>query len=860
MKKCFCYVFAVVFLAMNLSANSSTNLLENPGFEEGLKDWRLNEWSGVKGKINFTADKKEPRSGEGCAKIEWVSGGDNVLLSQRVPIAGAKSLLLTFWAKSIIQASTNDRVQATAEFFNKSGNRISKGLNEIFTTSDVYQEFSWSFSTPPETVAVNIHLRCRQTVTCFDDVKLIESYGIYIKKSIVWLPGEELVIDIYNDLKGRETTSLSIELYDNAGKLFTRGERLIKAKSADVFEFPVKGIKPGTYTLKVYPSDNPDKAIINAVVWPENNPKWPAPYEKLKVRNNFVTELFDRKNITVSAEEPLKFINPRLGWVFFSVRADKSGILEFPGVASISLKLESGKVTESMQFLSAGENVIRVKNIVKLDEITITTMPDVIASEFESDEVRYKFVNGLMESPGMIEFLCNSNFIMERFANGNSLAQDEIPAAHRERIDRWRATGRKTICTVSRTGIGSRWGVKHPDTEKFWMSRVGLTELDGLAIDEFANENETEIPFYDNTVKKINTKYPEKTLIAYTCPAWYAHTRTVEFRKTLAAGNHAYGPELYMREQRNEGTAKSYINTFFDYLRQWERAYPGAMRHIVWTYGSCDGYYASYVIDTFPNANYKYFLDLQFCIAANDPLFFGMRGVCPWIIRYTTPDTLAWQAKLIRHYCIEGNRTMLSDKYGYKYDAEHLKNQDCSDGLDGWEVEPAAPGSITAKKITDYGFNRGTRNTAPDGDDVILMTRVPGKVNRIAQTIVNLKPGSDYEISLRSADYDDVIADKNPLKVMPIRLTIKDAKVNKEKSIIHVYPVLQKMKSRKNGICGNHYAVTFRATASTAKLIISDESPDIDARQYHDKPFSPVDLNQKQVLFNFVQIQEVLPE
>jgi hypothetical protein len=860
MKKYLYYIFTVMVFTMNLLVYSADNLIKNPGFEEGLKYWSQHEWSGLKGKINFTADKKDPRSGESCAKVEWISGGDNILLTQRIKIDGKKSLMLTFWAKSIIQASTNDQVQATVEFFNKAGKRISRTLHKIFTTNDIYQEFSWNFSTPPKTAAINIHLRCRRTITCFDDLKLIESYGVYLKECIVWLPGKELVLDIYNDLNNNKITTLAIELYNKTGKLCVSGRHSIKAQSGDTFDFAVKYIKPGNYKLKVYPVDEPDKAIVQRIVWPENNPKWPAPYNKLKVRNNFVTELLCRKNVNISIENPLKFMNPRIGWVFISAKTDKNGTLELPGTAKVSLKLKPGKKVESMQFLPAGENIISVKNSIKLNEITITTMPEVIASEFESDKARYKFVNGLMESPAMLDFLRNSNVIMERFANSNSLKQDKVPYKDRERIARWRATGRKTIANVSRTGFGPRWGVKPKDTEKFWMSRVGLTELDGLSIDEFASEDSKEIPYYDNTVKKINAKYPDKTLYAYTCAAWYAHTRTVGFRKTLAEGNHAYAPELYMREQCNEGAAKLYINTFFDYLRQWERAYPRAMHHIIWTFGSCDGYYASYVIDTFANASYKYFLDLQFCLVANDPSFFGIRGVCPWIIRYTKPDTLAWEAKLIRHYCIEGKRTMLSDEYGYKYDTGHLKNPDCANGLDSWKVEPAATGSIKAEKIKDYGFNRGTRNTAPDGDDVIVMTRVPGKVNRISQTIKNLKPGHDYEVSLLNADYDDVIADKNPLKVMPVRITIKGAKIDKKRSIINVYPVVQKMKYRKNGICGNHYSVVFRATSPTAELIISDEAPDVNARQFHDHPFAPVNMKQKRILFNFVQIQELLPQ
>ncbi len=857
-KHLFCFV-PIIALMINLYADASKNLLRNPGFEEGLKYWGQNEWSGKESKASFTASRKDARSGENSARIEWISGGDNLLLSQRVTIDGPKSLLLTFWAKSAIQESTNDQVQATAEFFGKDGKRITPSLNKIFTTSDIYQQFSWSFSAPPGTAAINIHLRCRRTVTCFDDVKLIESYGVYLKESIVWPEPKELVIDIFNDLKGDETATLAIELYDGAGNLFSSGKRPVKAHSADTFSFPVKDIKPGTYKLKVYPVGKPESAVVNTIVWPENAPAWPAPYDKLKVRNNFVTELAVRKNIDLGPEKPLKFMNPRRGWVFFSFKADVPCTLQLPGAAGVKLEFVPGQTAESMQFLTAGEHSIAADRSAGFAEITVTTMPEVIASEYESDEARRKFTEGLMDSPAMAEFLRNSNIIMERFVNSNTLEPDKIPESHRERITRWRASGRKTIATAHRTGIGPRWKVTPPDTTKFWTSRVGLNELDGLAIDEFGGESEYDVPFFIEAVNTINRRYPGKTLYAYCNAAWYAHTRTNGFRKVLAAGGHAFTPELYMREQRDKSTAKRYINDFFNYLRLWEHNNPGACRNIVWTYGSSDAYYASYVLDTFPNADHRYFLDLQFCLAANDPAFFGLRGVCPWIIRYAKPDTLAWQAKLIRHYCIEGNRTMLSDKYGYKYDAGHLANPDFADGLAGWTVEPAAPGSITIENIKNYGFDRGTRNTAPDGDDVLLMTRVPGRVNRISQTLQNLKPGSYYEISLKSADYDDVKNGQSPLKMMPVRISVQNAEIDQERSYIQVYPVVQKMKPREQGICGNHQTIVFRAKAPTAKLIITDEVPQFKGRQFHQRPFAAANPNQQRVIFNFIQVQELLP-
>ena len=81
------------------------------------------------------------------------------------------------------------------------------------------------------------------------------------------------------------------------------------------------------------------------------------------------------------------------------------------------------------------------------------------------------------------------------------------------------------------------------------------------------------------------------------------------------------------------------------------------------------------------------------------------------------------------------------------------------------------------------------------------------------------------------------------------------------KSVIHVYPgVPNNTHGRKNGIVGNHHRMVFKAKSPTAELVISDEAPAIPARTYHGQPFAPADPAQKRLIFNFVQVTELLDE
>lgn len=843
-------------------ASAGKNLLKNPGFEENFKHWGQFEWSGKPAKIHYIADKTSPRSGEKCARIQWESGGDNILIGQPVRVGENKNFLLSFWAKSDVEVSHNDRVQATVRFLNAAGKEVAAARHKIFSTGNIYEEFRWSFTAPEACTSLFVYLRCRKTAACFDDVSLMESHGVHLRSCFIWLPENQLVLNIFNALPSQKSAELEVELFDRQGKQVFRGKVEAAYGADSVAAVPLGRLAPGPYKVKVYPAGDESRAATDQVLYPDTDVKWPKPYDKLKVRNNFVTELAvsDRPTELKSGRK-LEFPNPRRGWVFFAFTPESDGLLQLPGKRQVQLHLRRGVPVESMQMLDEGLNQVTALTDVKLASHSITTMAEVIADEYESDAARRKFTDGLMDSYAMREFLRNSNVVQERFPNHNVLTPDGIPESERPRIAAWRASGRYTITTVTRTGFGPRWKVRPEDTAAFWLSRVGLRELDGLFIDEFGSEKADETPFFAPAVREINRQYPDKMLAAAACAAWYSHTRTNDLRAALAEGKHAYAPEQYLREQPDEGAAKNYINDFFEYARLWEKTFPGAIGNTLWCYGSCDAYAAYYGLDCFASCDYKYFLDMQFAVLVNDPVFFGQRGVVPWIIRYTRPDTLLWQAKLIRHYLIEGKRTLLSKEYGYQFDARHLTDGDCAEGLRHWRVQAAAPGSVAARSIKDYGFSRGTRNTPPAGDTVIEFRRVPGKVNRIGQTLRNLKPGKYYEVSVRTADGDDVDRDTPVMKLMTLRMTVRGAEMLPDRSAVRVYQVVpNNTRGRRRGIVGNRYDLVFRAVAPEAELVLSDEVPDIAAKSYHGQKFAPADPAQNKVIFNFVQVTELLDE
>ena len=848
MKLSLTLVLALLGLSM---LGADANLLNNPDFEDGLRHWGISEWSGKPYEADIAEDKSQACQGEYAAKIQWISGGDNFVLSQEVALPEARNYLLSFQAKAAVQPGGDATCHVTLRFFDDQRKAIGDMVHKIFNINENYQLLQWSFTAPDDAVKAIVCLRCRRITTWFDCVRLVGSQGLYLKNAMFWPQERQLVMELFNSDDGRYA-QVEAELLGQDAKW--QGVFEVPSLQTTYIQADLPDLPPGKYLLKCSAKGYPEITASQELVLTSCRTAWPAPYDTLKVRNNFVTELLVDRALSIASGQAVPFQNPRRGWVRICFHSDNG--------VSLALDHQPRLIKpddEAMLFLDEGNHRIVGDRDATLD-ISITTMGECIASEYETNPVHINLTD-VSGSTGMKEFLRNSNVVMERYPNNNVLDQDAAPDSAAVRLAAWRAQGRHAITNVTRTGYDSRWKVRPEDTVQFWGTRIGMREMDGISIDEFGRESDAESAFYAPAVDALTSRFPGRTLYAYTCAAWYAHDNTKALRKALLDNHHVIAPELYMREQASEAQAKLYISDFFNYLRLWEKAEPSSLPGIIWTYGSCDAYFANYCLDNFASADYRVFLDLQFFLAANDPELWGLRGVCPWIIRYTRKDTLLWTARLVRHYLIEGKRTLLSQEYDLHYNGDYLRNPDFADGLASWQVQPAAEGTVFTQAVKDYGFNRGTRNTAPDGDTVVVMKRIPGEANRITQTLRNLKPGKYYEINVRSCDYNALIDNNAPtaLQLLPLRLTLQGAEVLADKSMIHVYPIAQKT-GRSEGLCGNHTNVVFKATAPTGTVVISDETPNLPHRNFHGFDYAPVNPELPAIAFNFVQVTELLEE
>ena len=98
------YVFCPLLLlcfGLGLRAQE-TNLITNPGFEEGQEPWQLDNW--MKNEVSWSRDPGNPHSGGWSMKVELtkVLNGPNLMLAfPHLPLRGQTAVRVRFWARGV---------------------------------------------------------------------------------------------------------------------------------------------------------------------------------------------------------------------------------------------------------------------------------------------------------------------------------------------------------------------------------------------------------------------------------------------------------------------------------------------------------------------------------------------------------------------------------------------------------------------------------------------------------------------------------------------------------------------------------------------------------------------------------------
>ena len=574
--------------------------------------------------------------------------------------------------------------------------------------------------------------------------------------------------------------------------------------------------------------------------------------------NGLVTELLGAE-VRLGAGESAEhtFTNPRKGWVFVAVRAAQPK--DTP--VRVVLTSEEGSPTiiehvgtggdrlEAMRLLPAGEH----KLVVSADNAVAATL--VVRAIPALGHCRYGYdprvpPYGPYDWPYLEKHVTpHVNYLV-----GSGTAEQN------RTLVRWRAQGKQCLIECGAPGL-----VNAPDVEltgeaayQYWTRHEAFTNplIDGGLADEFlAKTPKAYYEAWTEGVRKLHAdeRLRDKRLYPYCTGTIVELEHCRKFVEAVIETGGKIAWERYQEELPTEAEARAFIESEVkDDMMVWEQHVPGCRRHMILVLGYlCMMTAETQSVD--PNVDFKYYLDMQCHMIANDPAFEGLYGLQTYTSGYTDDETMRWMYRLFRHYFIEGNTEMLSERYGFTYRVDHLTNPDFVDGTDGWVVESAERGSVTTKSHPGYGRMQG-RMGSDRGDEFLWTRRSERMANIICQQAVGLVPGKLYSLKLVTADYGELKAGKSTEAIHPVSVTIDGVTMIDDKSFVWAQPNLYcrflPPFSETNNFWFNHHHYVFEAQAETAMVTIKDWRSDSD-------PGGPAG---QELMYNFAELQPYFAE
>jgi len=589
--------------------------------------------------------------------------------------------------------------------------------------------------------------------------------------------------------------------------------------------------------------------------------KEPSLESEPRVLNNLVTELVNLESLPVEPYREFAFTNPRDGWVFVSCTAHLED-----DAAGMTTSLDAGQddplfvhrpgapdMQEAMRYLKAGEHKLRIRRsegtaALKpvVEKLVIRAVPALmycsIPASAHSGYGRYDF-DFLAK-----DVLPNINTIV------GSGSESILPLRKQ-----WRKRGgqwylEQNLPSVLRDAQTPDGKPEFPDIPEpltasyaydWWAKSSGFTApaMDGLLADEVVPHIPREdYAAYIAAIKKIagDKRFAGRAVHLWIGGRMYRSPEATELLNTAIAAGYKAAWEVYLPEAPTEQKALELFDvTITEVMKNWEKAHPNFAQKLIFVLGILCAPPESLNVN--PHVDYKVFLDMQYHHLANSPECAGLYGVMSYKSAYAEEEALRWCGRLFRHYCIEGKRNLLSEEYGFKYQLDHITNADFDDGLNGWTVAAAAPGSVDTTEISGLPGKLGRYKSPRNGRFCLRMKRQAAKPNKVSQEIRNLEQGRLYSLKLIAADYQDILNKKVEKKRLAISIDIENVTTLPEKRLDADVTIFG-----KGWI--NHHRIVFRAQDTTAMLTISDWADD-------NTPGGPIG---QELICNFVEIQPYL--
>ena len=453
--------------------------------------------------------------------------------------------------------------------------------------------------------------------------------------------------------------------------------------------------------------------------------------------NNLVTEVL---NATVdSNEQTLQFNTPRDGWVFIAVQDDKTG--QFRIILDNSAEVITAETPrhESFREVSAGEHTLTVsgENLVGA-RIVVRSIAEIF---------NYcPCVNSFVTENPPYDWTFHQRYGLPAITTQNG---GRIPEEQRE----WfRAQGYKWLGNLNCVNPDSPEVMVKLLTE---ASGMNDPQYDGVTCDEqFFNQAGALFNFAQGIRAYPN---PNNRLI-YTWIVGKPTTPGVDhdFLAACVDASHGRGKlliEAYCRTKGTEQDALEYLDYYVtETIRQFRKNLPGIIESTGVIFGDFNQL-PILSLHHHPEVDYKYYLDLQLNLVANAPEFADLGVVGYWGSYYADHELHRWAYMLLRHYCVEGKTTMLSDEYGFTYLPGHVTNGDFRGTFNGWTVQ----GDVTLDRCDGMASASQNRWGGNDGigDTFAVFHKTDDTVSTLSQTATGLVPGKTYLLQFVTFDADD---------------------------------------------------------------------------------------------------------
>lgn len=571
--------------------------------------------------------------------------------------------------------------------------------------------------------------------------------------------------------------------------------------------------------------------------------------------NSVVTQLLRVERGSEEAHTAkYEFDNPRDGWIFITSTSD--------GIVSISIDAAKpktvivhnplGKPTiEAMRHLPVGKHLVKVESrSVSSLSLTVRAIPELQFAHF-----RY---NPKVSSFGPYDWAFLEKYILKNI--NCMLGSYKNVSRDRPFVKKWNKQGKRWITIYG--GLPN-----NPES----LATLNADGVDGVILDELVGNalKEDIIRHWNDVVIRLSQR--GKLVYPYYGGVMPDNECARALTETIIKHGQKIAWEQYLHEKRSQSEAVEYIKKRLkDGLAVWEKEVPGSRKNVVIALGTLvmvtSSTYAS-----FPEVDWKVFIDMQHNLIANDPAFEGLAGIQHYTSGYMNEEYMRWTSQLNRHYYIEGNTEMLSSKYGFKYALDHIKNPDFENGTQGWEISPAEEGSITTGAFKGYGRLQGRGGAGSKGDTFLWTKRSEKGPNIISQQIKNLEPGKLYSLKLIAGDFnelkqgdsnmnlvtggsEELMKRKAVLNPHPASVRIDGIEIVPGKSFVKATPSHYGSKlnefNRKNRYVFNYHHIVFRAKDTMAQLTISDWLSETE-------PGGPTG---QELIYNFVEVQPYFPE